>query len=132
VAAQVGILSALATFLFTYQVYKNEYRRRDRVAAIIAATAAVAVALFPTAAPHSSLTPQWGMAACMLWAAIAPFIDINAPIFWQESVAVELFATSWLVKGRAIRTIRAAGTQTLHYGRNPRQLVNTARNAICA
>jgi hypothetical protein len=56
VVVQVGILSALAAFFFTYQGYKNA---RDGVAAIIAGSAALLVALFPTTAPLSSMTPEW-------------------------------------------------------------------------
>ena len=70
----------------------------------------------------------WGMVGCVLWAAIATFT--KASIFWPETVAVELFAISWLWKGRADWTLVAAGTQTLHYLRNPRQLVNKAQGAI--
>lgn len=180
VAVQVGILSVLAVFLFTYQGYKNEHRRRDRVAALIAASAALLVALFPTEAPAPSLAPQWwkswigiihhaagvvqfggfvvfalllfpkskdkslpadkrrrnylylfcgwGMVACVLWAAIAALS--NRSIFWPETVAVELFAISWLAKGRALRTIKAAGTQALYYTRNPRELLNKAPSAV--
>jgi hypothetical protein len=50
VAALVGILVALAVFLFTYRGYDNEYSRLDRAAAIIAGVAAVLVAFFPTGA----------------------------------------------------------------------------------
>jgi len=180
VAVQVGILSALAVFLFTYRGYGNEHRRRDRVAALVAASAALLVALFPTAAPNPSLTLQWwgpwigrihhiagviqfcgfvvfalllfpkskdkslpadkrqrnyiyrfcgwGMVASVLWAAIAALS--NASIFLPETVAVELFAISWLTKGRALKTLNALGTQTLYYTRNPRELVDKARSAV--
>lgn len=59
VAAFVGVLVALGVFLFTYRGYNNEYRRRDRVAAIIAGGAAVLVAFFPTAAPNGLAAPSW-------------------------------------------------------------------------
>lgn len=59
VAAFVGILITLAVFLFTYRGYKNEYRRRDRIAAIIAGGSAVMVALFPTDAPGDLSVPFW-------------------------------------------------------------------------
>ena len=35
----------------------------------------------------------------MLWAASSHFT--NAPIFWPETIAIEAFAVSWLVKGKA-------------------------------
>jgi hypothetical protein len=174
VAVQIGILTALAFFLFTYRGYRNEYRRRDRLAAAVAATAAVLVALFPAAAPHSSLTLSWwtpwigrihyaagvvqfigfavfalvlfprskdgrgkslptdkrlrnrvylfcgwGIVACLLWAGRATLT--HASIFWPETLAVELFAISWLAKGRAVATMVAAATLTLHYVQRPRQ-----------
>jgi hypothetical protein len=186
VVLQVGILSTLAIYLFTYKGYKNEHRRGDQVAAIIAASAALLVALFPTAAPHPSLklgwwtawtgrihyaaavvqfvgfivfalvlfpksNPKskdmhgklprgkrvrngiyrfcgWGIVACVVWAAIAAYA--NKSIFWPETGAVELFAISWLAKGRAEWTIKTASTRTIHYIRNPQQLVNVGRSAI--
>lgn len=59
VAAFAGILVALALFLFTYQGYDNAYRRRDRIAAIIAGVAAVLVASFPTGAPGDLKALSW-------------------------------------------------------------------------
>lgn len=59
VVAFVGILYALAVYLFTYQGYRNEFRRRDRTLAIIAGCAAIIVAFFPTAAPNEELKPPW-------------------------------------------------------------------------
>ncbi|MFC1955918.1 hypothetical protein ACFLWZ_05265 [Chloroflexota bacterium] len=56
----------------------------------------------------------------MLWAGIASFN--GAPIFWPEALALEFFAVSWLVKGRADITAVAAGRRTLYYGRHPKQL----------
>jgi hypothetical protein len=55
---------------------------------------------------------------------------IRAPIFWPEALALELFAVSWLVKGRVDKTAASAGRRTLHYGRHPGQLVDAARRAI--
>jgi hypothetical protein len=60
------------------------------------------------------------MVACMVWAGIATVLD--TPIFWPEALALEFFAVSWLVKGRADITAIAAGKGTLYYGRHPRQL----------
>jgi len=59
VAAFVGILVALAAFLFTYDGYDNAYHLRDRVAAILAGLAALLVAFFPTEAPPGLPVPSW-------------------------------------------------------------------------
>lgn len=59
VVAFVGILSALAVFLFTYEGYDNALRSRDRGAAIVAGIAALGVAFFPTDAPVLALRPSW-------------------------------------------------------------------------
>jgi hypothetical protein len=59
VAAFVGMLVALALFLFTYRGYKNEYYWADRAASMIAAVAALGVAFFPTAAPAGVATLSW-------------------------------------------------------------------------
>lgn len=59
VAAFVGILVALAAFLVTYRGYDNEYKRSDRIAAIIASVAAIGVAFFPTCAPGNLALPSW-------------------------------------------------------------------------
>ena len=183
VAALVGILIALAVFLFTYRGYDNEHRRSDRIAAIVAGIAAVSVAFFPVEAPSDSLAPSWwtrwtgtlhyasavvlfgafiffslflfpktkvkdgeplprdkrarnriylscgvAMLACMVWAGSA--LLARASIFWPEALALEFFAVSWLVKGRADWTAVAAAKRTLHYGRHPRQLVSDVWSAI--
>ena len=47
----------------------------------------------------------------MAWAAIAG--QRKQPIFWPESLALTAFAVSWLVKGRAPRTIANAVRDTL-------------------
>jgi hypothetical protein len=59
VAVFVGILVALGLFLLTYEGYKNDYGRRDRIASRIAGWAAIFVAFFPTAAPDATLAPFW-------------------------------------------------------------------------
>jgi hypothetical protein len=59
VAAFVGLLITLAVYLFSYQGYNNQNRRRDRIAAIIGGAAAVLVAFFPTEAPNKLLKPFW-------------------------------------------------------------------------
>lgn len=178
-----GILSALAVFLFTYQGYDNEYRRRDRVAAIIAGAAAVCVGFFPTVPPDAGLAPSWwtqamatthlaaaavlftafiffslflfpktaapaevmprdkhfrnaiyrlcgvGMIACMIWLGVAR-IFLNTSIYWPEAIALELFAISWLVKGRIDLSLVAATKRIPHYIRRPQHLVKDAWNAL--
>jgi hypothetical protein len=182
VSAFAGGLIGLALFLFSYLGYDNKYGHRDRVAAIIAGSAAVLVALFPTRVPSdlpeiSWWTPPMGwihygsaavlfssfiffslfqfprsrldkkklptdkrvrnwiyiacgvaIVGCIAWVVIALFFE--APIFWPETLALEFFAVSWLVKGRADKTAVAAGRQALHYGRHPRQLVEKAWSAL--
>jgi heme A synthase len=59
VAAFVGMLVALALFLFTYRGYKNTYHWADRAAALTAAVAALGVAFFPTAAPAGVIALSW-------------------------------------------------------------------------
>lgn len=59
VAAFVGMLVALALFLFTYRGYENKYHWADRAASIIAAIAALGVAFFPTAAPAGVPQLPW-------------------------------------------------------------------------
>lgn len=59
VAAFVGMLVALALFLFTYRGYKNQYYWADRAAGITAAVAALGVALFPTEAPSGVAALSW-------------------------------------------------------------------------
>jgi hypothetical protein len=59
VAAFVGMLVALALFLFTYRGYGNEHHRADRLAAVIAGAAALGVAFFPTAAPEVVPPLEW-------------------------------------------------------------------------
>ena len=59
VAAFVGMLVALALFLFTYRGYKNKYNLADRIAAKTAAIAALIVAFFPTKAPEDVSPLSW-------------------------------------------------------------------------
>lgn len=68
------------------------------------------------------------MAVCMLWAGIS--LKNSASIFWPETLALEFFAVSWLVKGRADRTSVVAGKRIIHYGRNPGQLVDIVKSSI--
>ena len=59
VAAFVGMLVALALFLFTYRGYANKYNRADRWVAKTAACAALVVAFFPTVAPAGVPALPW-------------------------------------------------------------------------
>jgi hypothetical protein len=59
VAAFVGMLVALALFLFTYRGFDNVYHRADRAVAIVAGLAALVVAFFPTAAPAGMAPLSW-------------------------------------------------------------------------
>jgi len=55
----VGVLIALSLFLFSYKGYANRNGRRDRMAALIAGTAAAIVALVPTVVPDGVAEPDW-------------------------------------------------------------------------
>ena len=55
----VGMLVALALFLFTYRGYANKYHRYDRAAAVIAASAALGEAFFPTKVPEGFVALTW-------------------------------------------------------------------------
>lgn len=57
VAAFLGILFALALFLFTYGGYKGY--QVDRAIGSVGGACALGVALFPTAAPGGLLEPSW-------------------------------------------------------------------------
>lgn len=59
VAAFVGMLVALALFLFTYRGFDNPHHSADRAVAIVAGFAALAVAFFPTAAPADVPPLAW-------------------------------------------------------------------------
>jgi len=59
VAAFVGMLVALALFLFTYRGFDNPYQKADRAVAITAGIAALGVAFFPTEAPAGVPPLAW-------------------------------------------------------------------------
>ena len=59
VAAFVGMLVALALFLFTYRGFANANNKFDRGAGIVAGAAALLVAFFPTAAPLTVPKLSW-------------------------------------------------------------------------
>jgi hypothetical protein len=59
VAAFVGMLVALALFLFTYRGYANGHNWADRLFSMIAGLAALCVAIFPTGAPDGVPPLSW-------------------------------------------------------------------------
>ena len=65
-----------------------------------------------------------------MWVVYAPFK--GAPIFWPEVLALEFFAVSWLVKGRAYATVVAAGKRSVYYMRHPQQLVKEVQEVVQA
>jgi hypothetical protein len=65
---------------------------------------------------------------CMLWTGVAGYL--HAPIFWPEALALEFFAISWLVKGRADWTAPAAARWGLFYGLHPRNLIEDVRGRL--
>jgi dipeptide/tripeptide permease len=66
------------------------------------------------------------MSGCMVWAGIAGIV--HAPVFWPEALAIECFALSWLVKGRADWTVTRAGERTRDYVRRRTQPMGKAQN----
>ncbi len=68
------------------------------------------------------------MVICMLWVIYA--LNTGSSIFLPEALALEFFAVSWLVKGRAYATAAAAGRRSLYYATHPRQFVNDTKNAV--
>ncbi len=85
VSAFAGMLVALALFLFSYRGYANKYYRRDRAAAIIAGSAALLVALFPTAAPDQSLDLFW-------WTGLTGAIHfVSATVLFGSFIFFSLF-----------------------------------------
>lgn len=59
IAIFAGILASLAVYFITYDGYDNPDRWKDRIAALVAALAAIGVALFPTNAPLERLALPW-------------------------------------------------------------------------
>jgi succinate dehydrogenase/fumarate reductase cytochrome b subunit len=69
----------------------------------------------------------WAIVICMLWIIIvAVFRGTDASIFLPETIALEAFAISWLVKGRADVTAK----QALHYVGHPRELADKVRSKM--
>jgi hypothetical protein len=68
------------------------------------------------------------MALCMVWVVYA--ISTGKSIFLPEALALEFFALSWLVKGRADTAIVEAGKSSLYYARHPQKLVEKVRTAV--
>jgi hypothetical protein len=70
------------------------------------------------------------MIVCVAWAYVA--YRQGRSIFWAEALALECFALSWLVKGRAGRTALQAAARAVHYARHPRHLVRDVRKGFTA
>lgn len=70
------------------------------------------------------------MTACVVWAWFA--YRRGQSIFWAETLALEFFALSWLVKGRAGHTAIRVVARTVHYARHPRHLVRDVKDALTA
>jgi succinate dehydrogenase/fumarate reductase cytochrome b subunit len=101
VAAFVGMLVALALFLFTYRGYSNEHHWADRWTANTAACAALVVAFFPTQAPT-------GVAALTWWAPWVGFVHHAAAVVLFLMFAV--FAL-WLFRLSAKDELPTEGKQ---------------------
>lgn len=98
VAVFVGVLISLGVYLFIYQGYKNEYHRRDRVAAIIAGAAALLVAFFPTGAPDGFPRPPWWTERMVTIHNVSAAVLFGAFIFF----ALFLFPKSNVKKGNPL------------------------------
>jgi hypothetical protein len=81
VAAFIGLLVALALFLFTYRGYRNRYRLADRAAAITAGVAALGVAIFPAEAPVAELQLGW-------WSSWMRYVHYGAAVVLFTTFAV--------------------------------------------
>jgi hypothetical protein len=68
------------------------------------------------------------MVVCVVWAFVAH--QRGRSIFWAEALALEFFAFSWLVKGRAGRTAIQAAARAVHYARHPRHLVRDVKEGL--
>jgi len=66
-----------------------------------------------------------GILACMGWIAVNSIV-LDRAIFWPETFALSFFSLSWLVKGRADWTVRAAGRKAIHFGLRPGELLKKA------
>jgi hypothetical protein len=98
VSAFVGMLVALALFLFTYRGYANKYNLADRLVSKVAALAALVVAFYPTAAPA-------GVPALTWWTPTMGVVHHAAAIVLFGMFAV--FAL-WLFRLTADGTTKAA------------------------
>ena len=69
-----------------------------------------------------------GMSFCLAWAVLAR--AANQSLFVPEALALELFAFSWLVKGRAGIAGRNLGIRIGHYVTHPRDLKEDFRELM--
>jgi hypothetical protein len=67
---------------------------------------------------------------CIAWVIYAAFKGL--PIFWPEALALEFFAISWLVKGRAYRTAAEACRKSAYYVSHPQQAVKKVADVMRA
>lgn len=81
VSVFVGLLAALALFLFAYRGYKNGYQWADRTAAIVAGIAALGVAAVPTNATAGASAPLW-------WDKPAAYVHYGAAVLLFTMFAV--------------------------------------------
>jgi hypothetical protein len=84
VAAFVGLLIALALYLFAYQGFRNEYQWIDKLFAKLAAVAAVGVAAFP-ASPPEGMKPLWWTTTMVIAhyaSAVVLFLVFAVFCFW--------------------------------------------------
>jgi len=61
------------------------------------------------------------MLVCMVWIFIIRKFTERS-IFWPEAIALEFFAMSWLLKGRADWSMLQVGRRILRYGLHPGEL----------
>ena len=74
-----------------------------------------------------------GMLFCMTWAGLRA--HAGRQIFWQESVALEFFAVSWLVKGRGWWTAKQLAHRArrpVHYAKHVARVVRAPRRGTNA
>ena len=70
------------------------------------------------------------MTVCVVWAWFA--YRRGQSVFWAEALALECFALSWLVKGRAGHTAVRVAARAVHYARHPRHLVRDVKEGLSA
>ena len=92
----VGVLVALAMFLFTYRGYYGY--RADRILGTVAGAAALGVALFPTGAPGDIGSPSWWTR----WLGILHYVSAVVLFGTFIVFALWLFRKTNVPKGEAL------------------------------